>query len=160
MPTLVVVPCGQRKIWDDHPQHGPAAARDAYTGTLFVLNRTYAERFGDDWLILSAKYGFIAPDFIIPSPYNVTFKHHKTNPISLDELVQQQRQLALGRYTNVVALGGADYRHAVRLAFASTSVALAFPTAGLPIGKAMQAVRHALDGGSPLSAVALARQAK
>src|SRR6266545_5877788 len=102
---LVVVPCSQRKVWDQHPEHGTAAACDAYTGPPFMLNRAYAERFGDHWLILSAKYGFIAPDFPIPGPYDVTFKRHQTNPIHLNALRQQVRDLNLGRYAEVIALG-------------------------------------------------------
>jgi hypothetical protein len=34
----------------------------------------YAERFGDGWMALSAKYGFIAPDFIIAELFEVPFK--------------------------------------------------------------------------------------
>ena len=69
---LVIVPCGQGKIWDTEPDRGPVAARDAYTGAPFKVNRAYAERFASYWVILSAKYGFIPPDYLIPGPYNVT----------------------------------------------------------------------------------------
>ncbi|HUG14566.1 MAG TPA: hypothetical protein VMM78_06045, partial [Thermomicrobiales bacterium] len=74
MSTLVVVPCGSAKVWDRYPNAGPTAAQDVYTGSPFVLNRHYAEQFGDSWVILSAKYGFVAPQFVIREPYNVTFK--------------------------------------------------------------------------------------
>jgi hypothetical protein len=56
--ALVIIPCGQAKLWDDDPQRGPTPARDAYTGAPFKVNRAYAERHGDRWVILSAKYGF------------------------------------------------------------------------------------------------------
>jgi hypothetical protein len=150
--TLCLIPCGQRKIWDRYPRHGPAAARDAYTSTPFALNRAYAERFADAWLILSARYGFIPPDFPIPGPYNVTFKRPQTQPIDLDILREQVHCLKLSRHADVVVLGGAAYRHAVQHAFAGTASRLSFPTAGLPIGKAMQAIRRALDSGTPLPA--------
>ncbi len=65
---LVIVPCGCSKIWDRDPKRGPVAAAEAYTGTPFRLNRQYAECFGDAWVVLSAKYGFIAPEFSIPEP--------------------------------------------------------------------------------------------
>jgi hypothetical protein len=65
------VPCGQRKVWDRDPQCGPTAARIAYTGSPFIVNRAYAERFADAWLILSAKYGFIAPEFMLAGLYHV-----------------------------------------------------------------------------------------
>lgn len=40
---LVIVPCGQEKIWDKKPDLGPVPARDVYTGAPFKVNREYAE---------------------------------------------------------------------------------------------------------------------
>jgi hypothetical protein len=37
-------------------------------GTPFRLNREYAERFGEAWFVLSAKYGLIAPNFCTSEP--------------------------------------------------------------------------------------------
>jgi hypothetical protein len=84
--TLVIVPCGRSKVWDREPNRGPAAAADAYTGTPFRLNLQYAERFGDAWVVLSGKYGFIAPNFMITEPYEVSFKYPATSPIAIDRL--------------------------------------------------------------------------
>ena len=71
---LVIAPCGQKKIWNKRPDAGPTAARDCYAGSPFIVNRSFAEHFGDRWLVLSANYGFIGSDFELPGPYNVTFK--------------------------------------------------------------------------------------
>ena len=71
---LVIVPCGQRKIWDKHPQKGATPARYVYIGAPFKVNAKYAEAFSKYWVILSAKYGLITPEFKIPGPYNITFK--------------------------------------------------------------------------------------
>jgi hypothetical protein len=41
-PTLIILPCGKRKIWDDYADAGTTPARDAYTGvraTLFAGGR-------------------------------------------------------------------------------------------------------------------------
>ncbi len=84
--TLVVVPCGRSKIWDTQPDRGPTGAADAYIGTLFNLNRTYAERFGDAWVVLSAKYGFVEPEFEIPGPYDVTFSRTQSRSIATEAL--------------------------------------------------------------------------
>jgi hypothetical protein len=35
--VLVIVPCGQAKIWDRHPQLGSVSARDAYTGPRLTM---------------------------------------------------------------------------------------------------------------------------
>jgi hypothetical protein len=63
---LVIVPCGLLKIWDKFPEAGPTAAADAYIGPPFKVNRRYAERAGGDWVVLSAKYGFLRPTDVVP----------------------------------------------------------------------------------------------
>ncbi|HET9848683.1 MAG TPA: hypothetical protein VFR68_09035 [Candidatus Dormibacteraeota bacterium] len=148
--TLVVVPCGKAKIWDKSPQAGPTAARDVYVGSPFKVNRTYAERFGDRWVILSAKYGLIDPDDIIEEPYNVTFKDVRTNPVGIGTLRAQVTDAHLGGNGLVLALGGKDYRRVLQAAFAPTEVV--FPFAGLPLGYALRATKRAVVEGVAIPA--------
>jgi len=108
------------------------------------VNREFVEASGGDWVILSAKYGFLRPTDIIPGPYEVTFKEPSTGPIALEVLGDQVQQMGLDRYTEVVGLGGKEYRAAVEEAFRGTHVILRFPFAGLPIGKAMGATKRAI----------------
>lgn len=65
MKTIVLVGCGKDKL--SHP----AKVKDMYTGPLFKKARAYAERIGDSWWILSAKYGLLGPDEKI-EPYDET----------------------------------------------------------------------------------------
>ena len=141
---LVIVPCGQSKIWDRKPDIGSVRASDAYTGVPFRLNCQYARRFGDRWLILSAKYGFIEPEFTIRGPYNVTFKRKSSQPVTDDELWHQVKKLQLVTYSTIVGLGGKEYRAALVAAFDGCAAHIVFPFAGLPIGKSMQAVKRAI----------------
>jgi hypothetical protein len=143
MSTLAIIPCGQGKIWDKDPQHGPALARDAYTGAPFKVNLAYAERHSDHWVILSALYGLIEPSFPIPGPYNVTFKVPATNPIGVATLREQIRQQGLDQFSRIVGLGGKEYRTRLAEAFAPSGRVVEFPFAGLPIGRAMQAIKRA-----------------
>lgn len=143
--VLVIVPCGKGKVWDNKPRLGRVRAADAYTGTLFRLSRRYAERFGDAWVVLSAKYGFISPEFLIPGPYDVTFKHSSSGAIAPAQLRSQIDAMGLARYSIVVGLGGAAYREAVTAAFAPYSVRLAFPFTGLPLGQMLHALKGALQ---------------
>jgi hypothetical protein len=145
--VLVIVPCGRKKIWDRDPHAGPTEAHYAYLGPPFKLNRAYAERFADCWVILSAKHGFIRPNFVIREPYDVTFKDRSTNPVDLDTLRHQVHELRLDQYRIAVGLGGKEYRHAVEAAFEHTDVLTVFPFAGLPIGKMMHVIKHALEVG-------------
>jgi hypothetical protein len=99
--------------------------------------------------VLSAKYGFVRPEFEIPGSYEVTFKQRKTEPVGDDMLRQQVKELRLDRYDSVIGLGGADYRHAIEAAFEPFKVPLSFPFAGLPIGKMMRVVKQAIAEGHP-----------
>jgi cytoplasmic iron level regulating protein YaaA (DUF328/UPF0246 family) len=144
---LVIVPCGSAKIWAQDPTAGPTEAYHAYRGVPFKLNRAYAERFADRWVILSAKYGFIPPNFVIPESYEVTFKKKSTNPVHLDTLIRQVEELRLDTFRVVVGLGGKEYRWAVELAFQETGAITVFPFAGLPLGKSMQVIKHAIEIG-------------
>jgi len=147
--SLVIVPCGQAKIWDRQPFAGAIAARDAYSGGPFGINRAYAERFADRWVVLSAKYGFISPDFMIPGPYNVTFKRKDPSPVGVATLREQVQRQRLMEFNPIIALGGKEYQRAVRAAFEPWSVKIVAPFAGLPIGKTMQAVKRAIAAGDP-----------
>ena len=141
---LTIVPCGLSKIWDKKPDTGPTLAKDTYQGAPFKVNRQYAEQCSDRWIILSAKYGFISPDFVISGPYEVTFKRKSTNPVTLETLRIQIHELGLDKFGTVIGLGGKEYRDTIANAFKGVNVELRFPFAGLTIGKAMQATKNAI----------------
>lgn len=72
--VLCVISCGGKKIWDSSSGRnaGPTPARNVYTGNFVRLNQKYTERFYPySWCILSARYGFLMPDDIVPRNYNV-----------------------------------------------------------------------------------------
>lgn len=141
---LVIIPCGSKKIWDKDPGAGQQKAKDAYIGGFFIKNRQYAEKQNCDWLILSAKYGFIEPDFIIPGNYNVTFKKSYPKPISDKELFDQYNEKQLSKYDEVIVLGGIDYISKVKKIFGGANIQAPFK--GLPLGKMMSKINEALGG--------------
>jgi hypothetical protein len=147
--TLVVVPCGKAKIWDKTPNAGPTPARDTYTGAPFKVNREYAERFGDQWVVLSAKYGFLKPTDLVDGPYNVTFKTASSRPIAIEVLRRQIREQGLDKFDEVIALGGKDYRLVLEAAFATRPRRPRFPFAGQKLGEALGAVKRAVAAGKP-----------
>jgi hypothetical protein len=125
--VLVIIPCGKKKIWSKSPQAGPTEAQLAYLGSPFVVNKTFAMKFGESWLILSAKFGFMEPTFIIPGPYNVTFSETEARPISIGELAKQVKQSKLDRFETIVGLGSKEYLAAIRGAFVKVPSRLRFP---------------------------------
>lgn len=141
---LVIIPCGQGKIWDKQPEAGAEQAQYAYTGAPFKVNMEYAECIADRWVILSAKYGFIDPDFMIPESYNISFKKKSSKPVSLDLLISQIKEMNLNTYDQVIGLGGKEYRAMMEAAFTPYKIRPNFPFAGLPIGKAMAKIKESI----------------
>jgi len=123
MKTLCIVPCGRRKIWDDNPKAGPAKAKDVYTGPFAKKCKEYALKcYPSSWCTISAKYGFLFPDDIVPGPYNVTFNDPRTNPISTEELLAQAKQKKLYEYDRFVVIGGKEYVTRAKEVFASKEI--------------------------------------
>ncbi len=146
MMTLCVVPCGKRKIWDVKPNAGPTKMRDVYIGPFAKKCCDYAKKFHpDSWCILSAKYGFLWPEEIIPGPYNVTFNDRKTNPITLETLHSQVNQKNLKSFDRIVVLGGIYYRNIILSVLPDKEYV--FPLEGITgLGKMMQALNSMLYG--------------
>jgi hypothetical protein len=118
---LVIVSCGSEKIWRRHPDAGPTLARDAYTSSPFRTSRRYAEQFSERWSILSAKYGFIDPDFTIEE-YNISF--YDPGAMSATELQRQVADKHLGDFKKVGVLGSEMYWRQVANAFDGSGTVL------------------------------------
>jgi len=148
---LVIIPCGAGKVWDSDSTRGPCRAKEAYTGSPFKVNRKYAEKFAEKWVILSAKYGYINPDFVIPGDYNVTFKDQRTQPVSSSVLKEQVRNMNLDRYSRVIGLGGVEYRERIKASYLPCDIKVQFPFAdrGLGIGQQMNLINRAIESGDP-----------
>jgi len=148
---LVIVSCGKAKIWDKKSATGATSAQLAYTGPLFKINRAFAEKFGEKWMILSAKFGFIEPTFQIPEPYNVTFTRKSSGPIAVDQLRRQVADHNFARFSKIIALGGKDYQRMVEAAFSETPVQPLFPFRGLDIFKLTPAIKRAIAANDPFN---------
>jgi len=99
MKTLCIASCGKSKIWDKQPHVGPTRAKNVYVGPFSGACGRYAEKFyPGSWCILSAKYGFVFPDELIPESYNVSFNDRRSNPISAVELCKQAQEKGLLEY--------------------------------------------------------------
>ncbi|NVM55000.1 MAG: hypothetical protein HWN66_14945 [Candidatus Helarchaeota archaeon] len=149
MKNLVIVQCGQRKIWSKDPNVGPVKAKDAYISNYFHFNKTYAKRFGDRWILLSAKYGFIDPEKEIED-YNVSFKNGSSGAISDRNLKNQVESKKLRNYNFITILGGeVDYQKIIK-AFTDIPCVIKSPLRRLKIGERMSKVRGALLTGKEL----------
>ncbi len=110
MKSLCIVPCGKKKIWDIDPETGPTAAKDVYIGPFAKKCKEYATKFySNSWCTLSAKFGFLMPDDLVPGPYNVSFNDSKGNPVSSDTLKSQVSEEDLDSFDEFIILGGKAY---------------------------------------------------
>lgn len=147
---LCVVPCGSLKIWSKNPNAGPTKARDVYVGQFAKTCIEYAEKFyPNSYVILSAKYGFLFPDELIPEDYNVTFNDPKTNPIGVEELRKQAEEKELTKYDEIVVVAGNNYVNIVKKVFAGKKIAT--PLKGLGgMGPMISAMKKAIREGREL----------
>lgn len=118
MKKICIVPCGKEKIWKKYPDVGPTPAKDVYTGTFAKKCQEYARKFYDEaYLILSAKYGFLSPNDIVPGDYNVTFTKPSTHPITIPELIQIAQDKQLLQFECFVIIAGRIYSEIARQVF-------------------------------------------
>lgn len=149
MKTLCIVPCGKRKIWEKISDVGPQKAKDVYIGPYASKCIQYAQIFySESWCILSAKYGFLLPDDIIPETYEVTFKKKSTNPIIKDELVSQVLEKGLDSYKAIVVLGGKVYCDLIDILIKGKNISK--PLYGSGLGTAIKRLNEAIKSGEPL----------
>jgi len=99
--TLVLVACCGPKLSGEHP------AGEIYQSDLFLKSREWAEREGNEWAILSAKYGVLKPDEIISS-YDVTLNEM---PVEKRRLWQEMVKSQLSQYKSdkIIFLAGNRY---------------------------------------------------
>jgi len=147
---LCVVPCGNLKIWDRNPNVGAVKARDAYIGPFAKTCIEYAEKFyPNSYVILSAKYGFLFPNEVVPENYNVTFKDPKTNPINIEELRRQAKEKGLMKYDEIVVVAGSEYARIAKNVFTGKKVVT--PLKGLGgMGTMISAMKKAISEGKEL----------
>lgn len=153
---ICIISCGKAKIWDD-PQEkkvkcarwAKVAARDAYTGPLFSAARKYAEHefHGDEYYILSDKYGLISPGTEIEN-YDVSPEEIEHDADFFD-MVQQQAKANpdLAILKKITILCGAIHQKIIERAF--RGVEITNPVQDLPQGKRMKALKELVDPPAP-----------
>lgn len=112
----IIVPCTQEKVWDDNPQRGPTAAKDAYTKGCFLEWRRIAETSGGQWFILSTKCGLLEPDDVVPGPYNVPISMATRDRGLLAKLRDQGAGIDFSRFEKVVLLDWERFQPLVKAA--------------------------------------------
>jgi len=116
MRRLGIVPCSKEKIWDLQPVAGAVPASRAYRSRFHQLAVAYVRSLTSDWLILSAKYGLLAPNQLIPGPYDISFTRPQDPTVSMSLLRQQAA--AFARFGQVICVCPRLYGEKIEQAFA------------------------------------------
>ena len=113
----------------------PAPARDLYTSPWFIKARTYADRIGQPWFVLSAKYGLVHPDDVI-APYDLTLNNMPAGDRRRWAVrVFGQLEPHLDAVENVTFLAGRRYREFLEPRLGSSGLVVNVPMEGLRIGE-------------------------
>ncbi len=138
--ALIIVPCGKKKIWDKNPSASPTPARYAYTSNYFKLCVQYAEKFSDEWVIFSGKYGLISPDFIIDN-YGTRIK--ATNGFRTKVRKQLEPFISSG-LSSFISLCGKDYSQILKDMVEPLGLKPYTPLEGLRIGMRQKRIKECL----------------
>ena len=125
--------------------HVPAPAKDLYTSTWFIKARGYADRTGQPWFVLSAKYGLVHPDDVI-APYDLTLNNMPTGDRRRWAVrVFGQLEPHLDAVENVTFLAGLRYREFLEPSLMSRGLNVSVPMKGLRIGEQLGWLTRQLD---------------
>lgn len=150
MRVLSIIPCGRKKIWDKYPDFGAVPAKDAYIGTLHQRSRQYAEMFTDQWVVLSAKHGFLFADDVVDGQYDVTFNQKNDEIVTIDSLTKQVKDKQLDQFDCLVVLTGKKYKPVINEVF-TEDISISFPLLRYGgIGYILQALKQAVETKTPL----------
>lgn len=117
-PTILgIIPCTKAKIWDMYPNLGPMLAKEVYTNPFHALAKKYISLFTKEWVILSAKYGFLSPNDTLPKTYDITFDRPDDPYITIEALQSQIISKQLYTYTDIMVICNSRYIDKIRQAF-------------------------------------------
>jgi hypothetical protein len=119
-------------------QDEPATPKNLYTSSYFGKMRAYAERYHDDWWILSAKHGLLYPDSDPIEPYDETLSGAQAaRKREWAEKVAKQLDTEglLSEDVTLVFHAGKDYYDELLPLIEDSGVSIEIPTEGLGIGE-------------------------
>ena len=116
----------------------PAPARDLYISSWFQKARSYADRTGLPWFVLSAKYGLVHPDKVL-APYELTLNTMRVaDRRRWASGVLAQMEPRLEGANSVVFLAGLRYREFLGPALQRLGVDVSVPMERLRIGEQLK----------------------
>lgn len=103
----------KKKIWDKHSDYGPMEAKDVYISPFGKACQAYATMFFENWVILSAKHGFLRPNDIVLENYDLAFDSKSDEVINIEQLQKQMVDKSLLQFDEIVLLAGKKHKKVV-----------------------------------------------
>ena len=123
----------------------PMPAQDLYCSDWFQKASAYAMRVADEWYIVSAKHGLVAPDKVI-EPYDETLNRM---PAAAQRVwakrVLEDLDWILQPGDHVVILAGIKYRENLVGPICEMGCSVQVPMEGLGIGKQLRWLKQQLE---------------
>ncbi|MED3357173.1 hypothetical protein P4414_18690 [Bacillus thuringiensis] len=143
MKRLCIIPCGKKKIWDKHSNYGPMEAKDVYISPFGKACQAYASMFFENWVILSAKHGFLRPSDIVLKNYDLAFDSKSDEVISIEKLQKQMVDKSLLQFDEIVLLAGKKHKKVVTKLYPEEMIT--YPLEGCKgIGYMLQRLKEAV----------------
>ncbi|PFR77217.1 hypothetical protein CN936_01085 [Bacillus cereus] len=149
MKRLCIIPCGKKKIWDKHSDYGPMEAKDVYISPFGKACQAYATMFFENWVILSAKHGFLRPSDIVLENYDLAFDSKSDEVISIEQLQKQVVDKSLLQFDEIVLLAGKKHKKVVTKLYPEEMIT--YPLEGCKgIGYMLQRLKEAVKEGEEI----------
>ena len=143
MKRLCIIPCGKKKIWDKYPDYGPMEAKDVYISPFGKACQAYATMFFENWVILSAKHGFLRTNDIVLENYDLAFDSKSDKVISIEQLQKQVVDKSLLQFDEIVLLAGKKHKKVVTKLYPEEMIT--YPLEGCKgIGYMLQRLKEAV----------------
>ncbi|QWH12416.1 hypothetical protein EXW38_14080 [Bacillus mycoides] len=144
MKRLCIIPCGKKKIWDKYSDYGEAEVKDVYISPFGKACQVYATEFFENWVILSAKHGFLRPNDIVQENYDLAFDSKSNEIISIEQLKQQMVDKDLLQFEEIVLLAGKKHKKVVTKLYPEEIIT--YPLEGCKgIGYMLQRLKGAVE---------------
>lgn len=149
MKRICIIPCGKKKIWDKHSDYGPMEAKDVYISPFGKACQAYATMFFENWVILSAKHGFLRPNDIVLENYDLAFDSKSDEVISIEQLQKQMVDKSLLQFDEIVLLAGKKHKKVVTKLYPEEMIT--YPLEGCKgIGYMLQRLKEAVKEGEEI----------
>lgn len=133
----------KKKIWDKHSNYGPMEAKDVYISPFGKACQAYASMFFENWVILSAKHGFLRPNDIVLKNYDLAFDSKSDEVISIEKLQKQMVDKSLLQFDEIVLLAGKKHKKVVTKLYPEEMIT--YPLEGCKgIGYMLQRLKEAV----------------